>query len=83
MVRTQIQLHEEQVKRVKEIAQAKNTSMAEIIRRAVDMLLESQHEPSKKERWLRSLEVIGKFSSDRTDIAANHDDYLDEAYGSW
>ena len=43
----------------------------------VERLLE---ERERKDRWARSMEVIGKFSSGLTDVSVNHDKYLAEAY---
>lgn len=77
MVRTQVLLTEEQARAVKEIAAERGTSMAEVIRESVARLLE---ERERKDRWARSMEIIGKFSSGLTDVSEKHDDYLAEAY---
>lgn len=77
MVRTQIQLTEEQARAVKEAAARQGVSMAELIRRAVERILE---EDERKEAWRRALAVMGKYSSGLTDVAENHDKYLAEDY---
>ena len=77
MVRTQVLLTEEQARAVKEIAAERGTSMAEVIRESVERLLE---EKKRKDKWARSMDIIGKFSSGLTDVSEKHDDYLAEAY---
>lgn len=77
MVRTQIQLNEEQARALKEMAAKKGVSMAELIRRAVERILEEDEEA---EKWRRALSVLGRFSDDASDVSTNHDKYLDEAY---
>ena len=83
MIRTQVQLTEEQVKALKEIAARKKVSMAEIIRQAIDNTIHSETEMPYEERCRRALEVMGKFRSGKTDISINHDKYLAEAYKDW
>jgi predicted transcriptional regulator len=81
MIRTQIQLAEEQSRRLHEVARCSGVSVAEVIRRSVDMYLE--REPlgtSGIATREAAAQLIGPFHSGTTDIAARHDDYLDEAY---
>ena len=80
MIRTQIQLTEEQSRRIEALALRENISMAQAIRNAVDAWLDRHAELSQAERWQRSLNVIGKYRSGLSDLAENHDKYLAEAY---
>lgn len=80
MIRTQIQLTEEQSQHVKEVAERENISMAEVIRRAVDDWLLTYSGLSPEERKERALSVIGRFNSGLGNLAKNHDAYLAEAY---
>jgi hypothetical protein len=81
MVRTQIQLTESQAARLKELAQAESTSMAELIRRGVELYLAAaQGSLTEDDRRRRALAVVGGFRSGVPDLAERHDDYLDEAY---
>jgi hypothetical protein len=82
MIRTQIQLTEEQSRRVQDEATRSGRSMAEVIRRSVDCYLhqESNRRTGTPTR-LSAMDVAGRFHSGKSDIAARHDDYLDEAYG--
>jgi Arc/MetJ-type ribon-helix-helix transcriptional regulator len=80
MVRTQIQLPEQQVALLKRLADQQHVSMAELIRRAVDLLTQSPDAISIKERKERALAATGRFHSGRGDLADRHDDYLAEAF---
>lgn len=80
MVRTQIQLTEEQSTNLKQLAEQDNVSVAELIRRSVDRYLQEQGGVSQEERQQRLLSVIGIGNSDVNDLGVNHDDYLAEIY---
>ena len=80
MVRTQIQLTEEQSEALKRVAAQENVSVAEIIRRSVDSTIRSSLCPTREERWRRAVAASGRFHSGHADIAERHDDYLVEAY---
>jgi len=80
MVRTQIQLTEEQAKAVKRIASAQGLSVAELIRRAVDNIVNSSTIVDTEERKRRALEIVGRFRSGKRDVSKEHDAYLAEAY---
>jgi Arc/MetJ-type ribon-helix-helix transcriptional regulator len=77
MVRTQIQLTEDQVRALKKIAAERGISMAEVIRQAINSALEKE---DKREKWRRALAIVGSFHSDADDISVEHDKYLAEAY---
>ncbi len=83
MIRTQIQLKETQYRALKELATRRRTSVAELIRQAVDRLLETSGAVPPEERYRRALSIIGSFHSGQSDISTRHDEYLDEAYGQW
>lgn len=76
MVRTQIQLREDQSQALREIAAARGVSMAELVRQSVDMFIRSQVEPTREEKRRRALEIIGITKSGLTDLGTDHDDYL-------
>ncbi len=80
MVRTQIQLTEEQAKKIKKIAASRGTSMAEVIREAVEGAIRSDVGTAPEERRKRALEVVGKFRSGKKDVSKRHDAYLTEAW---
>jgi len=79
MVRTQIQLSERQSRRLKAIAAHQGTSVAELIRRAVDRALDANELNDLEDIKRRAREAYGQFSDTATDVAMNHDKYLAEA----
>lgn len=82
MVRTQIQLTENQARALKRMARRQDISMAELIRQSVDALISAQAADARELQWERSATVIGKYHSGKPDIAREHDRYLDEAYAA-
>lgn len=82
MVRTQIQLTEEQAEEIKRIARAHHVSVAEIIREAVDNVIRSGAgmAASEEDRRRRALKAVGKFNSGKREISRKHDKYLSEAF---
>jgi Arc/MetJ-type ribon-helix-helix transcriptional regulator len=82
VVRTQIQLTEEQAEALRRLAHERRLSMAALIREAVDRLLDGDDD---RERWRRALSVVGKYRDKEgaTDLGVNHDKYLAEAYEDW
>jgi hypothetical protein len=76
MIRTQIQLTEEQARALKDLAAQRGVSMAELIRQAAEHLLA---ENSKRDKRRRALEAIGRFPGP-SDLSTNHDAYLAEDY---
>lgn len=80
MVRTQIQLTEEQARKIKKAAMMKHQSVAELIRDAVDNILKPDASIDLEERRSRALNIAGKFSSGRSNVSKDHDSYLPEAF---
>ena len=78
MIRTQIQLTEEQAARLKLVAGERGISMAALIREAVEAVVIGSE---RERRWQRARESVGAFSSGRRDIAGDHDRELAEIYG--
>jgi hypothetical protein len=79
MVRTQIQLTEDQARLLKQLALKENKSVAELIRMSIDAMLlcggYQNHDHLRK----RALEVAGTLSGP-IDLATNHDDYLTDDF---
>lgn len=80
MVRTQIQLTEKQARKLRNLAKVKKVSMAELVRRGVDMLLRNSSLLDIEERKKKAIQVVGKFRSGTRDVSEKHDGYLDEAF---
>jgi predicted DNA-binding protein len=81
MVRTQVQLTEEQARRLKRLAAQQGTSVAELIRQSVDQYIKSTGVVSMEERRRRAIAAAGKFRSSQSDLSINHDRYLAEDFG--
>jgi hypothetical protein len=82
MIRTQIQLPEAQVATLKRLSARHHTSMAELIRRAVDLFTSLPDSDSIAEQKIRALNAVGRFHSDHTDVSERHDEYLVEDFKS-
>jgi Arc/MetJ-type ribon-helix-helix transcriptional regulator len=81
MVRTQIQLPEEQVKFLKNISAARHESMAKIIRHAIDLLYKSTQGRDSEQRRKKAMGAAGRFHSGANDLASAHDSHLADIYG--
>ena len=80
MIRMQIQLTESQAKAVKRAAMEEGTSVAEVIRRAVERMAGERPKMNAQERARRAIEIAGKFRSGKKGVSQKHDEYLAEAY---
>jgi len=80
MVRTQVQLTEDQARRIKAVARKKRVSQAEVIRGFVDRMLPLEEMPDDAEVRRRAIEAAGRIRSGKGDLASRHDEYSAEAY---
>ncbi|HVN23852.1 MAG TPA: CopG family transcriptional regulator [Syntrophorhabdales bacterium] len=80
MVRTQIQLTEEQARKIKKIAASRGVAMAEVIREAVEEVIRSKAGTISEERRARAVDIAGKFRSGKKDVSKRHDAYLAQAW---
>jgi hypothetical protein len=94
MVRTVIQLTEEQMKALKELAKARHVSVAKLVRESVaTYIVAAPKEPTMEEKRRRALAFIKYIDEHpdefrdiegKTDVARNHDKYLNEgSEASW
>lgn len=81
MIRTQIQITREQLRRLRAAAQAQGVSVAEVVRRLIDRGIEAELPPSD-DRWKLAEQVIGTFEDvdGTSDVATDHDSYLEDAF---
>ena len=81
MVRTQIQLTEQQARRLRDQARERGVSLAEMIRRYVEKGL-SEETSDRGALYERAARVVGRFRDRRgaRDVSSKHDRYLDEAF---
>ncbi len=80
MIRTQVQLTDEQFRSLKRLAADRGVSVAELIRRGVQLFIRGAGVIDSKEQRQRALSAAGRFRSHLSDISAQHDRYLQEAY---
>ena len=78
MERTQISLTSSQARELRRLARKRRTSMAALIREAVDRAYGT--DASRDVRWQRALAAVGGFSSGRSDVSEHHDDALADAF---
>jgi hypothetical protein len=82
MVRTQIQLEDRQAEMLRKLSEEGGLSMAEIIRRSIDLYLASiPPKPGREEQRERAIRAPGRFRSGVHDLGESHDRYLQEALG--
>lgn len=81
MIRTQVQFTTKQMRDLRAMARRRGLSVAALVRQAVDGLLESQEE-DRSDRWSRAASLIGRFEDREaaTDLAEEHDEYLEDAF---
>jgi len=80
MVRTQIQLTEDQVARLKQELAVDRISMAEAIRQALELWLANRGQSERAERLRALRAAAGSGHSGLHDVGRNHDKYLEEIY---
>lgn len=79
MIRTQIQLSEQQAQRVRDLAVAEGRAMADVIRESVAAYLAATPGRRDSASLRRSaIALIGAFASKHRDLARAHDRYLAE-----
>ena len=80
MIRTQVQLTEQQLLRLRELAAERGLSISELVRNGVDHILGHAERAEHGDRAQRAIAAAGRFHSGRTDVARRHDAYLVAAY---
>ncbi len=83
MIRTQISFEEEQYEALQRRAREQRVSMAALVREAVSDKLANRDRDLERLNRL-ALSAVGSVrGSPGERIGADHDRYLDEAYGEW
>jgi hypothetical protein len=80
MVRTQIQLTEQQMNKLRRLAAEKRKPLAELVRQGVELYLNQQRQTGKALRVRRALQAAGKFSSGTPTGSSDHDRHLATAF---
>jgi hypothetical protein len=81
MIRTQISLTEDQMRRLRSEARRRGVPIAVVVREAVDRAIPDAPASERAVRWQRALSAIGRFQSDGGDVSTRHDEIAGE--GSW
>ena len=79
MIRTQIQLTEEQNELLRELSKTTREPIAALIRKAVDQFLLTRR-PDRFFLYRQAESVIGKYEAGLEDVSINHDKYLEAAF---
>jgi hypothetical protein len=69
--------------RLRRLARERGTSMAALIRAAVDRTYPAAEHDSVESRWDRALAHVGGFHGDGSNVGETHDRHLEEAYLDW
>src|SRR6266851_2895472 len=75
MIRTQIQLTDDQAQALKALSAKTGLSIAEVIRRGLVPLMRGGL-AEQDDRARRAAAVAGRFHSEKTDVSVDHDRYL-------
>lgn len=77
MIRTQIQIEDQQAEWLKATAKERGVSISQLIRDSINLCRVHGERDSLKKR---ALAAVGRFASGFPDISERHDDYLTDAY---
>jgi len=80
MVRTQVQLTEDQHRRLKAEAHQRRVSLSTVVRERVDRSFAEEETDRRAKAEAAWKAFIGCFSDSATDVSENHDKYLAEIY---
>jgi post-segregation antitoxin (ccd killing protein) len=79
MIRTQIQMEDDQIEWLRAQARAQGVSVSQLIREGIALFRADQERfPEGKKK--KALAAVGRFSSNISDVSERHDDYLAEAF---
>ncbi|HKW96406.1 MAG TPA: ribbon-helix-helix domain-containing protein [Bryobacteraceae bacterium] len=80
MVRTQVQLTEDQIRALRQISQSTGSSIADLVRQGVENYLNARQYGGRDRQIERALRVAGRFSSGSHDGSTQHDRHLAAAF---
>ena len=81
MIRTQIQLTDQQMEALRRRSQRENVSVAELVRRAIDAFARAEP-PGRREVRDQAMRAAGRFASGVRDTSNHHDEALADAFRS-
>lgn len=80
MIRTQISLTEDQMRRLRAEARRRRMPIAAVVREAVERLVPDESDV-RRARFQRALDAAGRFHSGTGDLSSRHDEIAGE--GDW
>lgn len=78
MIRTQISLTEDQMRRLRSEAYRRRIPIAQVVREAVDQLVPDESD-ERRVKFRRALAAAGRFRSGTGDLARRHDEIAGDA----
>ena len=81
MLRTQIQIEEDQIRWLRDRAKERGVSVSQLIREGVEFYRKYE-DRLPEEKKMKALAAIGRYASGVSDISEKHDDYLANAFRS-
>ncbi len=79
MIRTQVQVEDDQMEWLKSRAKEQGVSVSKLFRESVKLYIKAMTKPPKDKKK-RAMRAIGKFSSGKTDVSVKHDSYLTDTF---
>ena len=80
MIRTQVQLTEQQLLRLRALAAERGLSISALVRNGVEHILSHAERGEHGDRAQRAIAAAGRFHSGCANVARRHDVYLTDAY---
>jgi ribbon-helix-helix CopG family protein len=80
MVVRNIELTEEQDRRLEEAASRQGRTVSELLRERIDAVLQEEVETPREEIKRRAASLSGRFRSGLPDLGTAHDRYLEESF---
>lgn len=80
MIRTQIQITQDQAASLRTMSAERRQPIAELIRECIDSFLRIEAGIGRERKRARAKSAAGRFASSRADVSAEHDRYLAEAF---
>jgi predicted nucleotidyltransferase len=80
---TQVQLTDEQARKLAKLAEEEGVSVVELIKRSIDLYVQEHEMIGTAEQRRRALAIAGRYNSGLSDVSEKHDEYLAEIYGDF
>jgi len=80
MIRTQVQLTEDQIEALRTLSASTGRSVADLVRQGVDCVLTAKPAGRPPHQVERALRVAGRFSSGSAGVSTHHDRHLADAF---